>query len=853
MRRGGLVAAFVIAAFAACHGEGQRPLAPDPRLADVVAPPALVTPRACTPYVAPPRAAPSLEAPQRRAKAKDPRDLCETADDNLARAEREIRASNGGAVSARRTATRGAPARLARVTERLALTKAERALLDKNGFVVSDRWRFGSYAWALHEVHQSELPLWFSADALLHAVYASNDALVGDLERALAPRLAALLSALHCELPAAAASYPAEIARGVDLYLTVARSLLADHVVPSVLGVDGEAGSLVGALRRASGAAEVHAFGRVRVVDLSQYAPRGRYTPPNADDEATSDLSPYFRAVMFLSRFELNLVSRSSRSSAPGPTPDPRETPEEATVALALADLTARARQEADVTALERTFTALGGRREDVGISDLIALRAQAKIDRVDEAAFERLKGAVGDRFQRTARLHPMPEGSRVLPAIATFLGARVTADAAAMRPLVHAETPDRKLVGAADVAFVLGLDHARGLLSTELASYPALDGNLRVARARLAAVPDPGDLYSAWLGALRAGAAPTPAGAPQFMKTPAYQDLRVGTLTAGYAQLRHAYVLLAGQPYDEGGCVIPDAFVEPVPGLYDAVAEYARRGAAMAAIFENEGEGARAYFTRLGEIASTLATIARHELEGRALSDAERRFLSMVVEMTPGGTGEPPTYTGWYFDLFRKREGEALADASLVADYYTSADAGQIAYVGAGRPRLGVFVVDTGGEARAMVGPIASAYELTGPIATRYDDAAAARALDKRAPWTASHVAEAPRPPRVGVRLDLSQHREGRKGPITITVQAEKAVKGARVELLDHHRRVIASSPIRAEIGTAPVALAGVRSLEKVEGVRLRVGEASAEGLRGGPAETVEALLGGAWIEDGP
>ena len=42
------------------------------------------------------------------------------------------------------------------------------------------------------------------------------------------------------------------------------------------------------------------------------------------------------------------------------------------------------------------------------------------------------------------------------------------------------------------------------------------------------------------------------------------------------------------------------------------------------------------------------------------------------------------------------------------------------MAYVGATAPRLGIFVVDASGPPRAMVGPVAHAYEMFGPLATQ-------------------------------------------------------------------------------------------------------------------------------------
>ena len=156
-----------------------------------------------------------------------------------------------------------------------------------------------------------------------------------------------------------------------------------------------------------------------------------------------------------------------------------------------------------------------------------------------------------------------------MLPAIATFLGPRVVADAAAFRPLVNSEVDGRYMIGSGDVAYVLGLDRGKTYLAADLAKYPALGPKLDVARGVVASAPDAGDLYGAWLGALRGVAAPVASlgVVPSFMTTPAYDDLRVNTLVAGYGQIRHNYVLMAGQSYDEGGCRIPDGWVEPLPG----------------------------------------------------------------------------------------------------------------------------------------------------------------------------------------------------------------------------------------------------------------------------------------------
>lgn len=118
-----------------------------------------------------------------------------------------------------------------------------------------------------------------------------------------------------------------------------------------------------------------------------------------------------------------------------------------------------------------------------------------------------------------------------------------------------------------------------------------------------------------------------------------------------------------------------------------------------------------------------------------------------MVSEILPYGSDGRPTYTGWYFDLFIDRT-DAIARADLIADFVTSSSG--VGYVGVQQPVLAIFAVDAGGPPRAMVGPVARAYEHWGR-GQRLDDEAAARlpASARRAPWTASYTAPAPPAPR--------------------------------------------------------------------------------------------------------
>ncbi|MCW5802970.1 MAG: DUF3160 domain-containing protein [Deltaproteobacteria bacterium] len=727
-------------------------------------------------------------------------EVCAVADNNLTRARGAIEALPPPAAGPRRAAwdRRTAPARLDRIEQRFGLTADERARLYRDGFVVPARLEQQDYANAYHEIYQSQLPIYVTVDSILNAVYATHDGLVADLERTeLAPLVTALVQSLHCALPAAAARFPRETALDLDLYLTVARRLLEGTEVASALGdagVDKLAASLVAKARAATELQVVEVFGRPREIDFTQFQPRGHYT---------RELAPYFRGAMWLSRTEWNLVSRSSRSSHPSSgARDPRETPREVLDAFALAELVEAAQQADRLKTFERAYALLAGRREDVSVPELRALARGAFVhDLTRDDAAAKLIAAIGDGFQRTARIHPMPQGATKLPAIATLLGPRIVPDTAAVRPIAHSEVPNRQRVRGPDLAYILGQDRALAFLGADLAAFPALRRQLDVARKTLADAPRTDDLYTSWLDAIRALAAPPRGQVPSFMETAAYGDLRLDTTIAAYAQLRHNHVLIAGQPYGEGGCEIPDGFVEPAVDVYEALARYADRGAAALTPFTHkrrDREPAQDYFLRLGRLMRVFATLSRYELANQPLPKEALQFLSMVTEILPWGSDGRPTYTGWYFDLFDRR-GDAIANPDLIADFFTSPVAG-VSYVGVGLPRLGIFVVDTGGGPRAVVGPVAHAYEHLGPLAKRLDDAAA-RALPasaRSAPWTASY--EVPAPPEPSFRVDTEYGDDNRR---ILTFTAKRHLGPVVVELLDHHRVPLARATVTVAAGT--------------------------------------------------
>jgi Protein of unknown function (DUF3160) len=719
-------------------------------------------------------------------------------------------ASNAPKAASTRWDRRTPPSRLDLVERRFGVTADERRHLFADGVVVSSRLEYPDYGAALQEVHRSQLPLYFSVDALFHAIYIGHDRYLAEVESTiLATKLGDVLTKIHARLETNKNRYWTDTLNDLDIYLTVAEKLLEDSdlVTPgasSIHGNDKAVERLVGVVERAGGLERMDMFGRSRMVDTAQFRPRGHYASAAASKNPFgADLSHYFRAAMWLSRIELNLVSRSSQSSAP--VKDTTETPREATMAMALAELIRDAGVLDDVKGIDQAWEILAGHREDVSAMNLLDLMKQGKIeDGLARDAPEKLRAAIGTGFARTARTHFVPQqGGPDLPVIATMLGPRITNDAQATRPIVHPIVPGRTQLPAVEMTYLLGHDRALDHLRPALTAFPGLRAQLDVAREVTAGTktvdgvpraPQPTtDLYSGWFAAIR-GLAETPRGSrPAFMETDAYKDMRVSSAVAAYGQIRHNYVLIVPETYEEGGCEIPDAYVEPAPAVYAALIDYAKRGQrAVRALEGADAEGRDDYFVRLENVLRVLSRIGDRELRGEPLRDEEKRFLAMVAEDThyrrAGYGPSSPLYNGWYYELFPYAS-QAHDSAQMVADYFASVQQGTTEYAGVAAVRMGFFVVDTNGTPRMAVGPVARSFQAEGPFAPRFSDDEVNR-MSVQEPWAATYTAKAATTTPFVIRPASAESPNEHFFDVT----ARGDVGQVTLSFLDHHRQPIAS-----------------------------------------------------------
>jgi hypothetical protein len=197
--------------------------------------------------------------------------------------------------------------------------------------------------------------------------------------------------------------------------------------------------------------------------------------------------------------------------------------------------------------------------------------------------------------------------------------------------------------------------------------------------------------------------------------------------------------------------------------------------------------------------------------------------MVAQEIHYRGGGYGPSiPHFDGWYYGLFGDPS-DAHEPASFVADYFASVRMQTADYAGVSGVRMGLFVVDTGGEARVAVGPVTRAFQTKGPIAPRYadDDATRVRADD---PWAASYTVSAAVTKPFVVRTVPSEER------LVLEVTSSRYLGPLEISLLDHHRLplatvthdVRASAKVRYEfekIQPKPGAFG-------VEGIRVRAGD---------------------------
>lgn len=634
----------------------------------------------------------------------------------------------------------GGTAYLDSVALKYGLTGSELTLLEKNRFMVTERLSFGCFGAAFHHIYGNDMPVFVSTDAVLQALHASYDRILQDLElEVLEPNLASALDALSSSFPKLAERYRtnprmSEALADVDLYVTVAGSLLANRKLTPQYASPAVFDAVWDAIQSEKFASIPLFSERPRKIDFSQFIVRGHYT----DQPGRKPLAPYFRCMMWLGRIDFLLTPPPAADEAPWGREEIRRMNLGAVLLNELVDLSG-ARPLLDGN--DGIITFMVGESDNLTPGELAEVLVSLSISRADAL----LDDAVYDSFQAALLasagsgqrilsdlfiMDPFSEKPDVLPVSFRLMGQRFIIDSFIFSNLVYdrivyeGKKIWRPMPDPLDALFVLGNDDALPLLSKELATYK-YSSQLSALRYLTDAYDDEfwsASLYTAWLEAIRKLNPPSSrSGFPFFMQTAAWQQEKMNTQLASWAQLRHDTLLYAKQSYTGGTmCSFPHSYVEPYPEFYRQIGRFADRAGAYFGKFPRQGRvGAiQTYFPRLKEIMTRLEAISRKELARQPLAADETEFLKNML-FAVGGSGAPP-FSGWYADLFYDPSDAAKTDY-VIADVHTQPTdefgsvVGRVLHVGVGMVNLGVFLADcpsAGYVPMVFVGPVMSYYE---------------------------------------------------------------------------------------------------------------------------------------------
>lgn len=662
------------------------------------------------------------------------------------------------------------------------LNPNEFAVFQTNGFVVSGRLGSYSFADSFYKIFTDDLPVFFSADAALHAWHRSYMAMLEEVEETfLAPRLQSVLQGMAGQVANLnAQSAGTALPNGVldaDYFLAVARSLVTGTNNFGSLGQNARVQTTLTAISNLQ-PAEINLFGVNRLVDFSQFQVRGHY-------ETSLRLQKYFRAMMWCGQIDFRFTGSTNDNSL-------REL--SGTVAMHL--LMMNSGQFSNWKSMDDVVQMFVGLPDSLNFAQLSDLMAAAGVtspaNLPNAAALQNLQskimaGQIGvQNIQSGYFCSPFTRQQIKLPRSFTVLGQRFVPDAWAMGKCVFdriiwdedgipgfEDKVMRRVPSALDIAFsVLGNNQTVPDIAARIANtngHPWRDGypyqhNLAATR-RVVDLQDSSvwtnNIYHAWLGCLRELSAPTTAPEyPDVMRTRAWGMKTLNTQLASWTQLRHDTVLYVKQPYTGNVlCSYPDGFIEPRVSFWERMRDLALRTKDLVAtlpktgqfIFEPNDPGDTTFTNAIGTIytnrvqfldnfaarMTTLRDISVKELNRQLLSSNEVFFIQSLIE-NPSQYGSVRSYSGWYPELYYKNARAAHSGMfttsdmwdGLVTDVHTDpkdiivGDPGSILHEGVGTVHLLMMAVNYGpGDAAVYAGPIMSHYEFElGPTTRKTD-----------------------------------------------------------------------------------------------------------------------------------
>jgi len=619
------------------------------------------------------------------------------------------------------------------------LTQGEKDLIQKNGFMVSERLSYSTFEEAFRDIFHKDMPVFLSTDAILFALHASYDNILKEMEvSVMEPNITTVLDDLYANFPALKLKYQSHpelktSLADVDLYITVALSLIYDQTIAPQDTTQGSVDSLLDDIVKQQLMLNMNLFGSSKKVDFSQFIPRGHYL-----DNPT--LTKYFKTMMWLGRIDFWLTNPDSiiytKKQIKRTTYD----------ALLLNELLQSTNTKQKLDENDKIISFLVGKSDNLTPDQLSKFKVDQNLTNISflenttiyDNWYNKLDTCVAFEQQIMSDVALEIEKS---PVSYRLMGQRFIIDSYVFTNLTFnraTHKPDtlRMMPKPLDISFVFGNNNALPLLKNEIKifkitpNYVALrktvDGYDSTFWAQT--------LYNTWFQSIRdLNPKSDTTGLPFFMTTAGWQHEKMNTQLASWAQLRHDNLLYAKQSYTSIPiCSYPYSYVEPYPKMYEHITQFAQNAGIF---FKTYNNTISSYFQGLAALMDTLESISQKELQHQNLSSSEVLFLKKMIKTNiQPSCVKMEVITGWYIDLYYGKNGvdydffgnnisgpQNIIQETVIADVHTQpADendiiVGKVLHVATGKVNLGVFMANAplpDGRMMAFVGPVMSYYE---------------------------------------------------------------------------------------------------------------------------------------------
>ncbi|DBA04947.1 TPA: hypothetical protein N0F65_006949, partial [Lagenidium giganteum] len=507
------------------------------------------------------------------------------------------------------------PLRKTRQTD-FRLTNHEKGRLQQHGFVVSERLAVDSFAEAYYRLYSDDMPVYITADSVLHAWHRSFDSFLLEIEEEmLLPLLDSVLrrtfveglsryNALEAEAETPNAAHSRRLLLHVDFYLSMALTLLSRIQTTGVPANDDAVAQMWLAVVRQTPRA-IELFGSMRQVDFSSFKPRGHYVK-------TPKLERYFQAMMWISTIDFRVAGEEIDD----------DDMFQLQCAVLLVDLMRKANTLVRLQKLDACISHLvadcdmgGDAVSSMQLDELLPddvselLRPLSDRDTANSLSALLKPLAAQDFAQQTIIGHPLEEthegnSSTQSPISVFVLGQRFVWSAFVFSRVVFDQVVnvghkvERRVPSALDNVFALfGNDDAAELLLKRMRAnasdrhyVPFRDGvpyasNLVALRrtidehfAKNQQNEGKDSVSTLWIKALRALSGESPHPAPVFHSA-VWKKRIINTQMASFTQLRHDTLLHAKQRFSViCACEYPAGFVDPYPKFWSCMAQLAKR-----------------------------------------------------------------------------------------------------------------------------------------------------------------------------------------------------------------------------------------------------------------------------------